>query len=258
MNFVKHKSPFYPLYGEGHVENMVNQEIPESLSKKSNLEQFLISIFSKGKNVSPAYYKENIIEPELKVPLTISKEEIRNYTIPDIRMGGFGPLYSGAFILTCAVSFIAIVDFIKDKKYRKLTQYLLVVGISALLVIFLDGSYWARYIPYVYFITIINMIYLFEKKKLWGNIIGLAIGAILLLNSAVVLYAEANSYLLNSRYVKNNLEEFRIYAQQQETTQIKLNDIAYQGVIYNIDDLGIKVKINQEMEASLDGFMFKY
>ena len=48
MNTIKYKHPFYPLYGEGHVENMVNKEIPVSVSSKSYIGQFLTSIFSEG------------------------------------------------------------------------------------------------------------------------------------------------------------------------------------------------------------------
>ncbi len=259
MNTINSKNPFYPLYVEGHVDNMVNQEIPVSLSSKSHLEQFLISVFSEGRNVSPAYYPEGGIEPKLKIPFTVTEEELNNYTIPDIRMGGFGPLYSGIFIITIIISIVMIVDYIKNKKYDELIQYLLIFVISFALVIFLDGAYWARYIPYVYFISIMNLTYLFEKQKRWINVLGYAVGIIMIVNSLLVTKIAFSSYVSNSKYVKNNFQSFKEYCQtQEEPVEIKLNIIAYQGVLYNIDDLGIKVKINQELDAKRDVFMFKY
>ena len=96
-NMIDHGNPLYPLYGEGHVENMVVKEQPSSFSDKNNLQIFLISIFSKGENVSPTYSSENV-QPTLKIPFTLSKEEIKNYSIPDIRVGGFGPLFSVVFV----------------------------------------------------------------------------------------------------------------------------------------------------------------
>lgn len=259
MNTINYKNPFYPLYGKGHVDNMVNQEIPASLSSKSHLEQFLISIFSEGKNVSPAYYPDGGIEPALKIPFTITNQELDNYKIPDIRMGGFGPLYSGIFIITIIISILLIADYIKNKKYNELIQYLLIFGISIVLVIFLDGAYWARYIPYIYFISIMNVIYLFEKQKKWVNVLGYLVAIIIVVNSLLVGKVAISSYISNSRYIKNNLQTFKEYCQAQgEPVEIKLNIIAYQGVLYNVDDLGIRAKVNQELDVERDAFMFKY
>lgn len=257
MNFIKHGHPLYPLYGPGHVENMVNREIPESLSKKSHFEQFVISIFAKGVNVSPAY-SDQVVEPELKIPLTTSKEELKNYSIPDIRMAGFGPLYSGAFIVTIIGTITLVIDFVKNKQYQSLIQYMLIFAISIILVVVLDGGYWARYIPYIYLITIINLIYLFSGKK-YNKVLGYVLSAILLVNSLLIVYTCMKTYKTNYSYVKNNFVQFKQYADEKnDIIDIKLNNHAYQGVIYNIDDLGIKVNINDDLENERDVLLFKY
>ena len=261
-NIITKGHPFYPLYGEGHVENMVNKEIPESLASKPNIVQFFISIFSKCENVSPSY-SDVLNEPDLKVPFTMTKEEINNFNIPDIRIGGFGPLYSGIFIITAIISILMIIDYIKNRKYKNLTIYLIIIGVSTLLLTLLDGSYWARYIPYVYMITIINLAYLFEKDKKVYNIIGIILTILLAINSGLVLKTSLTNYIGNSRYVKRNLIEFEEYAKEKEEVPIALNLSAYQGVQYNLDDLGINVKIvnQEELEKSRepkDGLLFKY
>ena len=261
-NIITKGHPFYPLYGEGHVENMVNKEIPESLASKPNIVQFFISIFSKCENVSPSY-SDVLNEPDLKVPFTMTKEEINNFNIPDIRIGGFGPLYSGIFIITAIISILKIIDYIKNRKYKNLTIYLIIIGVSTLLLTLLDGSYWARYIPYVYMITIINLAYLFEKDKKVYNIIGIILTILLAINSGLVLKTSLTNYIGNSRYVKRNLIEFEEYAKEKEEVPIALNLSAYQGVQYNLDDLGINVKIvnQEELEKSRepkDGLLFKY
>ncbi len=259
MNLIKHKSLFYPLSGEDHVENMVNREIPESLSTKSHLEQFLTSIFSKGKNVSPAYYPEQHEEPEIKIPFTMTRSELKNYVIPDIRMGGFGPLYSGIFIISTITTIIAVIDFIKNKKTNQLIPYSIIVLISIGLVLGLDGGYWARYIPYIYFISIMNLAYLFEKTKKRVVIPAYIIGIIVLINSLSVTYSSYNGYISSSRYVNSKLKEFKEYSLTvQGTVEVKLNEFVYQGVEYNINDLGVKFRVNQSIQATRDGFMFKY
>ncbi len=256
-NIIKNGHPFYPLYGEGHVDNMVNQEIPKSLAEKPNIVQFFISIFSKGENVSPAY-SDVLNEPDLKVPFTIAEGEIENYSIPDIRVGGFGPLYSGIFIITIGIIVAICIDYIRNKKYNSLITYGIVIGVSAILLIALDGSYWARYIPYVYLISIMNLAYLLEKNGKVSNIIGIIFALIMFVNSGLILYTSAKSYIGNSRYVKNNLIQFEEYSKDMESVPIKLNLDAYQGVQYNLDDLGINVILDNNLTSQRDGFLFKY
>lgn len=256
-NIIKNGHPFYPLYGEGHVDNMVNQEIPKSLAEKPNIVQFFISIFSKGENVSPAY-SDVLNEPDLKVPFTIAEGEIENYSIPDIRVGGFGPLYSGIFIITIGIIVAIFIDYIRNKKYNSLITYGIVIGVSAILLIALDGSYWARYIPYVYLISIMNLAYLLEKNGKVSNIIGIIFALIMFVNSGLILYTSAKSYIGNSRYVKNNLIQFEEYSKDMESVPIKLNLDAYQGVQYNLDDLGINVILDNNLTSQRDGFLFKY
>lgn len=259
MNLVKHRSLFYPLSGVDHVENMVNREIPESLSSKSHLEQFLTSIFSKGKNVSAAYYPDQHDEPELKIPFTLTKEELRNYTIPDLRMGGFGPLYSGIFIISSIITVSAITDFIRNKKINKLIPYCIIVLISIVLVLGLDGAYWARYVPYVYFISIMNLAYLFEKDKKKIIIPTYIIGAIIISNSLLVSYAACRTAISGARCAKSNMNEFKEYANSiNGVVEIKLDEFVYQGIEYNISDLGVKFTVNQNIEATRNGFLFKY
>lgn len=259
MNTINYKHPCYPLYGEGHVDNMVIQEIPESLAAKSHGKQFLISIFSKGMNISPSYSDANVL-PELKVPFTMTSDEIDNYIIPDIRMGGFGPLYSGIFILTCLGIVYIIIDLIRQKKIQSLIQYLLIIIPSAVMILALDGAYWARYIPYMYFITIMTFAYLFTKSSKIVKSIGAITIVLLLINSFVVVNVSTKSYIDGSKYVSNSLQNFKDYVDGRGVNEIevKLNSFAFQGVEYNIDDLGIKVIENQDLEAERDGYFFSY
>lgn len=265
LNFIKYKSPFYPLSGEGHVENMVAKEIPESLSARPKIIQFLTSIFAKGENVTPSYYTENIVNPTLKIPFTMSKIELKNYIIPDIRMGGFGPLFSGIFIISTATFIIVLIDFIKNKKYNQLIQYLIITIISTVMVFALDGGYWARYVPYIYFITVMNLVYLLEKNKKYTRILSIIMVICFTINSLSVLCIQSKNYISNSKYIKTQLVAFKNYAKEEEEKgnnqpiQIKLIDIAYQGVEYNVDDLKVKFEINQSLENAIkDGLYFKY
>ena len=258
-NLIDHGNPLYPLYGKGHVDNMVVQEQPSSFKDKNHAEIFLISMFSKGVNVSPSYSDENV-QPTLKIPGTISMDEIKNYSIPDIRISGFGPLFSCIFIISIITTIIIIAKLIKEKKYDKLIQYSIILGITAILILALDGNYWARYIPYFYAIPLISMSYLLwdkEKKIKFG--IGILMSAIMLVNSILVCGTVLYSTKSNNAYIKRNINDSIQYFKENKNVDIKLNHIGLQGVLYNLDDLKIKnYTINQNIKAERDGYFYRY
>lgn len=258
-NMIDHGNPLYPLYGEGHVENMVVKEQPSSFSDKNNLQIFLISIFSKGENVSPTYSSENV-QPTFKIPFTLSKEEIKNYSIPDIRVGGFGPLFSVVFVASMIGTIYIIIKLIKNKKWDMLIPYLIILGITAILILALDGSYWARYIPYFYAVPILMLSYLlWEKDKKIHFVLGVMISIIMLVNTLIVLYTTLTNTRNNDAYIGKKINDFVQCCHENEVVEIKLNHIGVQGALYNMDDLGIKnYEVKEEIENEREGYFFQY
>lgn len=258
-NMIDHGHPLYPLSGKGHVDNMVLKEQPTSFSDKNHLQIFLISMFSKGENVSPSYSSENV-QPTLKIPFTIMDGEISNYSIPDIRVGGFGPLFSGIFIISIIATIYIVVKFIKNKNWNLLVQYLLILGVTAVLILALDGNYWARYIPYFYAVPILSLAYLlWDKNKKFEFIIGIIITIIMFTNTCIVLYANVKKTKVSDQYIGNRLNEFLEYYRSTDNVEIKLNHSGVQGALYTLDDLGVtNYTIKDEIENEREGYFFTY
>lgn len=258
-NMIDHGHPLYPLYGKGHVDNMVVKEQPSSFADKNHLEIFLISIFSKGENVSPTYSEANI-QPTLKIPGAITIEEINNYSIPDIRVGGFGPLFSIVFIVSIISTIYIIIKFIKEKKWDLFIPYILILLVIAFLILLLDGNYWARYIPYFYAIPIFTLTYLlWDNDKKIKYTIGVILSIIMIINISLVTYANLKSTRANDLYAGNKINEFVQYAHDNEVVEIKLNHSGVQGALYNIDDRGVtNYVVKEEVEQERDGYFFKY
>lgn len=259
-NMIDHGHPLYPLYGEGHVENMVVKEQPKSFVDKSNLEIFLISMFAKGVNVSPSYSDLNV-QPELKIPFTFTRSELNNYSIPDIRMSGFGPLFSGIFIIGCFSVLYYIIKYIKEKNTKSIYPFLMLLALIFVLILVLDGTYWARYIPYVYMIPISSLVLLLDKKnKKYMRIIGYILLLLFLLNSFLVLNVQYSSIRNNDVYTKNIIFNFKQNALNNQSYEIRLNHSGLQGVLYNLDDLNINnyniVKENENLKR--EGYFFFY
>ncbi len=258
-NFLDHGHPLYPLYGKNHVPNLVMMEMPKSMQEYSSLRIFLTSIFAKGENVSASYSKE-VNDPDIKIPLTISKEEIKNYSIPDIRMGGFGPLFSGIFILTLIGTIFIIIQLIKNKDKEKLIPYILVVAVTFGLVIFLDGSYWARYIPYVFLLPIYVLIYFFQKdNKKIVNILCYFTIILFIVNALLISIVQLNEMKDSRTYVNYHKELFQNYASSHKNVKIKLSHHGAQGVLYNLDDWDINNYILTDDDSlTKDAYLFTY
>lgn len=259
-NFVTHGHPLYPLYGKGHVANMVMMEMPDSMQEYSSLRIFLTSIFAKGENVSPSY-AEVQNDPDLKIPFTTSREEISNYSIPDIRMGGFGPMFSGIFIITVIGLILTLIELIKKKEYEKLSVYGILTLTTIILVLALDGSYWARYIPYVFLLPTYLLIHLFKKdistKKVL-NIIGIIVVGIFAINSLLILKTQYHATRSSTGYINERIRELKTYYEENEYIEINLPHHGLQGVEYNLDDLGIKNYNLTEEKLKYEGYMFTY
>lgn len=262
LNLVHNGNPLYPLYGDEAVQNIGVKEAPKSFQSKNRIETFLISIFSKGENVSASWVTENVVEPKLKIPFTFSKEEIKNYTIPDIRMSGFGPLFSGAFIIMACVMIFILVKLIKNKEYKKAIPLTLLLGVIAVIMLLFDGNYWARYIAFIYVLPIIALIYLLKNKDDKIKFaIGILLTIVMTINSGMILYANIQGIKASNKYVATRLETFKKYCEDKENVEITMESEAWQGVLYNLDDMKLldKITVNSQLEnANEDVYMFKY
>lgn len=260
-NLIQHDHPLYPLYGKGHVDNMVLMEMPKSMQEYSSLRIFLTSIFAKGENVSPSYAKV-VNDPDLKIPFTVTNEEIKNYNVPDIRMGGFGPLFSGIFVITIIALIVIAVELTRKKEYEKLSVYGILIITTITLILTLDGSYWARYIPYVYLLPIYALVHMMKKDyrcHRMANITGVLIIAIFSINSLLILSTQYTNTKINNEYIKIRIKRLKDYYEENKKVKIKLNHHGLQGIQYNLDDLNIKnYQLSEDESLINDGYMFNY
>ena len=258
-NMIEHAHPFYPLYGKGHVGNMVLMEMPKSMQKDNNIMIFTKGIFSKSENSSPSYSEYND-QPDWKIPFTISRKELTGFTSPDIRIGGFGYFFGGVFILTIIGTVIYIIEYRKKKEYDEIAKNLLFIGTSLILVLALDGSYWARYIPYVFMFPILVLLnfYKLDINKKFFKIYPLVISFFLVLNFTLILGIQLRYTYKTNSFIRWKLKEFTEYAKENKEVEINLRHHGVQGIEYNLDDLGIHNYKLVEEEKNNIGYEFNY
>ncbi len=239
-NTIDHKNPLYPLFGENKVDIITTMQ-PTNYKDKNGLEKFINSLFSKTENVL-----YNSDKPKLKNPLTISKTELDSLTIPDIRIGGFGPYFAITIIVTVfTLLFLLKKLIIKSKKQNNTNIHLLLSTIAIILSIILVGEgWWARYIPQLYYLVIISIIYTYlnlNKNKL-NNILNALIILLLFFNSSLFVYKQNDMYKIYDS-IDND-----IYYLQNNKTELKLTNKNFYGIYYNLKDNKIDYVINNKLQ----------
>ncbi|QQL50104.1 hypothetical protein [Mucilaginibacter ginkgonis] len=145
-NTVDHKNPFYPLAGKGKIDIMTRNS-PMGFPKNNRFHNLFTSLFSRTANM----LLPQTDQPQLKVPFTFKMQEMRFSYEEDIRIGGFGVLFSGIIILSLILAIFTI------RQLSKPTRALLAFMIGTILVsVFIfEYSWWARYAPQIWFLPII-------------------------------------------------------------------------------------------------------
>ena len=192
-NTFYHGHPFYPLAGANKID-IISTNIPKNFIGKNRLEKLFLSTFSESASTYPPEASK------LKLPLTIQSVKEREYfTNTDVRVAGFGPLFSGAIILTLIVCLLSL--------RRDLIKTRMTVLIASLLmssILINPEAWWARYVPQLWMLPLLFTILALSLKSNILNFLGYAIIVVLL----------ANILMVSSIYFENNFKMSQAIEQQ--------------------------------------------
>lgn len=221
-NTIDHNNPFFPLYDE-NGEDIITAQEPSEFLKMNNLEKLFLGTFSKANNL-----RDND-DTTLKIPFSISKDEIIPATSNDLRISGWGLLFSGLLITSL------IVLIVKYKDYKKETFILYTLGITTLLLLVMSESWWARYTPHFYLFIVLSLYILlkYNNKKIINNIFIILIT----INTLIPLLGNTYYTVINSIKIRNDLKKL-------SNKKIVLKDNDYNGILYNLKDYNISYKFS--------------
>ncbi len=232
--------PFYPLFGENKVDIMTNNT-PEELRSKGVLKKFFIANFSETHNSMEK--EENSYK--LKMPFTFKLEELKYFIGPDVRLGGFGVLFSGILIISTLLIIYTIIKLKKEKK--PISIYILPILATMFLIIILEDSWWARYLPQIYLISVVPIISLKNinieerRKKLMTNIIVI----ILTLNSILILGPAFLNIITQKFTVDSSFSKLNGLVSE---TKLILEVPEFSGAVYNIYDKHPNIQVVNNLD----------
>lgn len=223
-NMIDHNNMFFPLYDD-NGEDIITAQQPEKFLKMNNLEKLFYGTFSKANNL------RSNDDTTLKIPFTIYEDEIIPALSIDLRIGGWGLLFSGMLIISI---FILIKYY---KYYRKESFILYTLFITSILLVFMSESWWARYTPHFYLFIILSLYVLFKYNK--HKYLNIIYTSIIILNTLFPLLGSNYYTFINSIKIRNNLLKL-------ENKEIDININGMNGIIYNLKDYNISYNIVKE------------
>ncbi|GEM_PF-1509203 len=183
-NALEFGHPFHPLAGPHKVDIISSNAEPEFLAR-NRFEKAALSIFAKSNGRVPEDMG-NAPQIALKFPFSVSKEEVKAfYKFTDVRIGGFGPLFGAAFLMSL---FCLVALWVKrPTRTDKLSDLFFLLATSTAVAFIVPEPWWSRYAPTLWLIPLtigIGTIALAPSRS--GRRLGQAAVGILLLNLLVV------------------------------------------------------------------------
>jgi hypothetical protein len=179
-NTIEKGHPFYPIEGGSKVDVIVHM-VPPPLKHHNTASRFFLSTFSRCDNVSEG----SAAQLHYKIPFTFTVQELKVLQSEGIRLGGFGVLWSGIFLLSIIGAIVAITS--KKNKHRK---YLIVILFAIVGSVAINPvSWWARFVPQLWLFPIVVLVILMIQQN--AAVIHHAVKSVLLLMMANTLIIAA-------------------------------------------------------------------
>jgi hypothetical protein len=194
-NWLEHGHIFHPLLGAHRIDIME----AETLRALSPLQRFLFSLFAET-------HSGFATEMRLKMPFFFSWDELRYAGGPDIRIAGFGPFYSGAFVIAVGLAALLLWHNRGDERVWGAGLILAAILASALI---LPENWWARYVPQLWLVPVVVAAAALGLGNQRLMLAGWCIVGIMLINSTVAFSSNAWLAAKRHRAVNGQLEDLR-------------------------------------------------
>jgi hypothetical protein len=234
-NIIKFQNPLYPSLGFNKLDFMTKQN-PIEFKNKHYLYKFFRSMFSSSSDAR----MNNPETPKLyyKIPFTAHFD--MPYIAEDVRINGFGHLFSGIFIISVILTIIQI----KRKK-----------GIFAIFAILLTTllnpiCWWARFVPQLHLLPVLNCYY-FRKN----NLIFYSLSLLLVINGFWVMKENLSvnaykTYVMNSYYnelfQKSLQKPLEVYMSK---TPFNEDDTT---ILFRMNEYGIQYKLVDKLDKDFE------
>lgn len=167
------RDPFYPT--QWPALTVIEYNTPANWIGRSAPDKLGRSLFGQSQTTTA--------DASLKWPFTFTTEELMAFAETDLRVGGFGPLFSGGLILTSVLLLWAIL-----RRRSAIDPALIVmIGLIAISVLINPEAWWARYVPQLWLIGPLGLLILLTlQPPRWVIALGIGLALLLMINLSLI------------------------------------------------------------------------
>ena len=243
-NTIDHGNPLYPILGSN--VDIITYNKPVSFLNMNPIENFFSSIFS--------YPTAGVNAAESKIPFVFSLEDFDAFRYPDVRISGFGPLFSGAIILSLFNLFgiLVITKRCKILKNSDISIKLLIFVLIIISVLINPESWWARYVPQLWLIPIFSLLFLPHTKNKLLNYSSCFLILILFINVIMISSVYLNYQILGTENLNKQFDDLS----SLNDKEIKVDFNEFNSNRIRLIERGIKYDEVQQLNSSLSFELF--
>lgn len=256
VNTIRHKNPFYSIFGEGANE-IIDSLMPALYQDKSNIYRFFHSLFSKTGST------------DIKIPFSVTSDELYSATGYDTNVAGWGILLGGIIIIAGFILLVALIDY-RKKHPGMFRVALLFIAVQVIAVVFVPGLSWARYYIVPLYIPVCAIIYLFrnansdqnenQNKRTGSTFLAGLIAGLLLINVYPNITYSIET-LGEYQEIQADFHQLRVISQKypvEISCRDPHHDYNFYGRLFNLYDNGItEFAYAPEISESAHGSVLK-
>jgi len=239
MNTLTKGHPLYPLAGPQAVD-ILTQNLPHGFRALNRFERLAASVFSISSNGHPP---ELIAIP--KIPFEVYRSELRLrggllFASPDVRLGGFGPLFSGALVLA---AILALASFASGP----LAAVPWVIGALSLLIstVVSTEGWWARFAPQLWLVPLmVSLATIANRPRLTSRLSGLLL-AVLAIDAGLVLTLHLGYRGAVEMAIRRELRTLRA-----APTGVELKVKYFEGVRFRLAAAGVPFRVAESLSCA--------
>jgi hypothetical protein len=152
-NMVYRGNPFYPVQGSAEHPSLAQQgrdpieryETPHNMMGRSRVLRLAYGVFGKP-GTAPYVTKD----AQLMWPFAANWQDFSLYYFHDVRIGGFGPLFSGVLLLALALTVVGCA-----RRALPCSVLLLLGGAILASLLVSTHTWWARYGPHLWWLPVV-------------------------------------------------------------------------------------------------------
>ena len=182
--------PFFPLMGNADTQDIMTGNTPIFMEEMSPIKAFFFSLFAES-------HQGYAGEPSLKIPFTTSVEEIRAAGGADTRIAGFGPFFSGGFLIALVLGVLA---WQKGREAKHVRGILATSAALLVIAIVFPESWWARYVPHLWLAPVGVALACYFLPKSRYQLASYALIGVLAANAGIVFMA--STFLAQQRHAE--------------------------------------------------------